>query len=62
MDMLLDVIDRFGQIFFYIVVEKSMEMVIVLLEVGVLVNIEDNVGIKLYFFVIVLVMIVQILR
>lgn len=62
MDMFLDVIDRFGQIFFYIVVEKSMEMVIVLLEVGVLVNIEDNVGIKLYFFVIVLVMIVQILR
>lgn len=45
MDMFLDVIDRFGQIFFYIVVEKSMEMVIVLLEVGVLVNIEDNVGI-----------------
>lgn len=62
MDMFLDVIDRFGQIFFYIVVEKSMEMVIVLLEVGVLVNIEDNVGMKLYFFVIVLVMIVQILR
>lgn len=58
MDMPLDATDRFGQTPLHIVAEKSMEMVTVLLEAGASVNIEDNAGIKSYFSVIVLVMIV----
>lgn len=58
MDMPLDATDRFGQTPLHIAAEKSMEMVTVLLEAGASVNIEDNAGIKSYFFVLVLVMIV----
>lgn len=58
MDMPLDASDRFGQTPLHIAAEKSMEMVTVLLEAGASVNIEDNAGIKSYFSVIVLVMIV----
>lgn len=58
MDMPLDATDRFGQTPLHIATEKSMEMVTVLLEAGASVNIEDNAGIKSYFSVIVLVMIV----
>lgn len=58
MDMPLDATDRFGQTPLHISAEKSMEMVTVLLEAGASVNIEDNAGIKSYFSVIVLVMIV----
>lgn len=58
MDMPLDATDRFGQTPLHIAAEKSMEMVTVLLEAGASVNIEDNAGIKSYFSVIVLVMIV----
>lgn len=58
MDMPLDATDRFGQTPLHIAAEKSMEMVTVLLEAGASVNIEDNAGIKSYFSVIVLVVIV----
>lgn len=58
MDMPLDATDRFGQTPLHIAAEKSMEMVTVLLEAGASVNIEDNAGIKSYFTVIVLVVIV----
>lgn len=58
MDMPLDATDRFGQTPLHIAAEKSMEMVTVLLEAGASVNIEDNAGIKSYFTVLVLVMIV----
>lgn len=58
MDMPLDATDRFGQTPLHIAAEKSMEIVTVLLEAGASVNIEDNAGIKSYFSVLVLVMIV----